>query len=253
MSRAAFQTFLIRNLINASQPLLFLAILFNSNPPLNHNTTAQCTYNTINNPKTPPEPPEEKNSQKMPDRRLLIFQESLLQQQPLSPQNPLSPTNNPNTNTAFKSSTLQTHRFQNQEYTYTPVNKLGLPVSGPGSLPAGLRLEGGSGLLGLPLRVIVAFTEIFNGVKYKGWFVSLPHSLHFFLWGVDEGLYGVMLIFSSPSSRAVIAAGPYDDPTLGGGMGKFYAVVLEKLDGGGSGSGTGNEGLGAGSMSMIAG
>jgi hypothetical protein len=37
--------------------------------------------------------------------------------------------------------------------------------------------------------------------------------------------------------RAVVAAGPYNDPTLG--TGKFYAVVLEQVGKEDSGSGMG--------------
>ncbi|BCS25790.1 uncharacterized protein APUU_50501A [Aspergillus puulaauensis] len=124
----------------------------------------------------------------MTNRRLLIFQETPLQ----SPTNPLTPTP-----TAHGIQYQQGHA----QFQYIPVNKLGLPVHGPGSLPEGL---GVGSLLNLPLRVITAFTEIFNGVKYKGW--------------------------------AIVAAGPYNDPTLGvgspggvGGTGKFYAVVLEQV------------------------
>ncbi|KAL4782988.1 hypothetical protein BJX76DRAFT_331208 [Aspergillus varians] len=124
----------------------------------------------------------------MANRRLLIFQETPLQ----SPANPLT-------------STPTSHGIPYQQpqaqFQYTPINKLGLPVHGPGSLPDGL---GVGSLLNLPLRVLSAFTEIFNGVKYKGW--------------------------------AIVAAGPYNDPTLGvgspggvGGTGKFYAVVLEQI------------------------
>ncbi|KAF7117590.1 hypothetical protein CNMCM5793_006642 [Aspergillus hiratsukae] len=71
------------------------------------------------------------------------------------------------------------------EIVYLPVNKLGLPICGPGpELPS---------ILELPLRILRAFTEIFNQPKYKGW--------------------------------AVLAAGPYHD-TLE--EGKYYAVVLEQ-------------------------
>ncbi|KAL4796373.1 hypothetical protein BDV19DRAFT_80609 [Aspergillus venezuelensis] len=130
----------------------------------------------------------------MTNRRLLIFQET-----PLHPQhqNQMSPTN-PLTPAPYN---IQQQQQSQPQFTYIPINKLGLPVHGPGSLPEGL--EVGS-LLSLPLRVISAFTEIFNGVKYKGW--------------------------------AIVAAGPYNDPTLGvgspggvGGTGKFYAVVLEQV------------------------
>lgn len=48
--------------------------------------------------------------------------------------------------------------------------------------------------------------------------------------------------------RAIVAAGPYNDPTLGvgspggvGGTGKFYAVVLEQVSSP-EGSGSGNIG-----------
>ena len=66
-----------------------------------------------------------------PTRRLLIFQEAR--------------------NTA------------SSELVYLPVNKLGLPICGPGpELPS---------ILELPLRALRAFTEIFNQPKYKGWYV----------------------------------------------------------------------------------
>ncbi|KAL6239820.1 hypothetical protein BDW75DRAFT_197473 [Aspergillus navahoensis] len=129
----------------------------------------------------------------MTNRRLLIFQETPLQQSQ-SPTNPLTP--NP------QGVPYQVQRSA-QQFQYIPINKLGLPVHGPGSLPDGL---GVGSLLNLPLRVIGAFTEIFNGPKYKGW--------------------------------ALVAAGPYNDPTLGV-TGKFYAVVLEQIsppDGGSSSS-----------------
>ncbi|EAW07790.1 uncharacterized protein ACLA_025070 [Aspergillus clavatus NRRL 1] len=72
------------------------------------------------------------------------------------------------------------------EVAYLPVNKLGLPICGPGpELPS---------ILELPLRILRAFTEIFNQPKYKGW--------------------------------AVVAAGPYHDTSE---EGKFYAVVLEQM------------------------
>ncbi|KAL2832142.1 hypothetical protein BDW59DRAFT_115867 [Aspergillus cavernicola] len=126
----------------------------------------------------------------MTNRRLLIFQESPLQSS--HSHNPLSPT-----------TPIQNQQQQQQQplpyqtspqFTYTPVNKLGLPVHGPGSLPDGLGLDS---LLKLPLRVLNAFTEIFNAPKYKGW--------------------------------AIVAAGPYTDPTLGNGTGTFFAVVLEQV------------------------
>lgn len=63
-------------------------------------------------------------------RRLLIFQETR------NPQNPV-------------------------ELVYLPVNKQGLPITGPGpELPS---------ILELPLRILRAFTEIFNLPKYSGW------------------------------------------------------------------------------------
>lgn len=68
-----------------------------------------------------------------PPRRLLIFQE----------------TRNP-----------QNHA----EIVYLPVNKQGLPITGPGpELPS---------ILELPLRILRAFTEIFNLPKYSGWYAS---------------------------------------------------------------------------------
>ncbi|KAF7163669.1 hypothetical protein CNMCM5623_008475 [Aspergillus felis] len=71
------------------------------------------------------------------------------------------------------------------EIVFLPVNKLGLPICGPGpELPS---------ILELPLRILRAFTEIFNQPKYKGW--------------------------------AVMAAGPYHDTSE---EGKYYAVVLEQ-------------------------
>ncbi|KAH1470565.1 hypothetical protein KXW28_006794, partial [Aspergillus fumigatus] len=46
------------------------------------------------------------------------------------------------------------------EIVYLPVNKLGLPICGSGpELPS---------ILELPLRILRAFTEIFNQPKYKG-------------------------------------------------------------------------------------
>ncbi|KAL4865227.1 hypothetical protein BDV12DRAFT_174960 [Aspergillus spectabilis] len=133
------------------------------------------------------------------NRRLLIFQETSIP----GTTNPLTPSpHTPSPNLPSSGGQFQTQ--------YTPINKLGLPIAGPGSLPEGLGL---GSLLSLPLRVIMAFTEIFNGVKYKGW--------------------------------AVVSAGPYNDPTLGvsspGGTGKFYAVVLEQV-----GSSTGGTGSGSG-------
>ncbi|KAL3480229.1 hypothetical protein BJX99DRAFT_220948 [Aspergillus californicus] len=137
----------------------------------------------------------------MTNRRLLIFQETPLQNQAHNPLSPVTP--NPN----------QQHIQQHlqPQFTYTPVNKLGLPVHGPGSLPDGLGL---GSLLKLPLRVLNAFTEIFNTTKYKGW--------------------------------AIVAAGPYSDPSMGlsppggNGGGMFYAVVLEQT--------SSSEGSGAGAM-----
>lgn len=68
----------------------------------------------------------------MTTRRLLIFQEAR------NPQNPA-------------------------EIVYLPLNKLGLPICGPGpELPS---------ILELPLRILRAFTEIFNQPKFKGWCV----------------------------------------------------------------------------------
>ncbi|KAJ5091857.1 hypothetical protein NUU61_006727 [Penicillium alfredii] len=94
---------------------------------------------------------------KHPARRLLIFQE----------------TRNPH-NAA--------------ELVYLPVNKLGLPICGDGpELPS---------ILELPLRILRAFTEIFNQPKYKGW--------------------------------AILSAGPYRDISE---EGKFFAVVLEQTQG----------------------
>lgn len=58
------------------------------------------------------------------------------------------------------------------EIVYLPVNKLGLPICGPGpELPS---------ILELPLRILRAFTEIFNQPKYKGWYVPrrFSFSLH---------------------------------------------------------------------------
>ncbi|KAE8360011.1 hypothetical protein BDV27DRAFT_162075 [Aspergillus caelatus] len=89
-----------------------------------------------------------------PSRRLLIFQEAR------NPQN-------------------------TAEIVYVPVNKLGLPISGPGpELPS---------ILELPLRILKAFTDIFNQPKYKGW--------------------------------AIMGAGPYHDTSA---EGKYYAVLLEQ-------------------------
>ncbi|RMJ25215.1 hypothetical protein PHISP_03905, partial [Aspergillus sp. HF37] len=94
---------------------------------------------------SPPQPPP---------RRLLIFQEAR------NPQNA-------------------------SELVYLPVNKQGLPITGPGpELPS---------ILELPLRILKAFTEIFNMPKYSGW--------------------------------AILAAGPYHDTSE---EGKYYAVMLEQ-------------------------
>ena len=74
-----------------------------------------------------------KRTDTMTTRRLLIFQEAR------NPQNPA-------------------------EIVYLPLNKLGLPICGPGpELPS---------ILELPLRILRAFTEIFNQPKFKGWCVS---------------------------------------------------------------------------------
>jgi hypothetical protein len=76
---------------------------------------------TTSTTNSPPQPPP---------RRLLIFQEAR------NPQNP-------------------------SELVYLPVNKQGLPITGPGpELPS---------ILELPLRILKAFTEIFNTPKYSGW------------------------------------------------------------------------------------
>lgn len=86
----------------------------------------------------------------MTSRRLLIFQEAR------NPQNP-------------------------SELVYLPVNKLGLPICGPGpELPS---------ILELPLRILRAFTEIFNQPKFKGWYVS-PCSVYS-MRCVDVCIYGV--------------------------------------------------------------
>lgn len=71
-----------------------------------------------------------------PSRRLLVFQE----------------TRNP----------------QNMsELVYIPVNRQGLPICGSGpELPS---------ILELPLRIVKAFTDIFNHPRYRGWWV------HFFI------------------------------------------------------------------------
>ncbi|KAL2872061.1 uncharacterized protein BJX67DRAFT_376905 [Aspergillus lucknowensis] len=143
----------------------------------------------------------------MPNRRLLIFQETPLHHTHASNQ-VHSPTLNPLTPgpaSAQAQAQAQVQAQYQPQFQYTPINKLGLPIHGPGSLPEGLGLPS---LLGLPLRVLNAFTEIFNAPKYKGW--------------------------------AIVAAGPYNDPTLGmgmgmgspggGGTGKFYAVVLEQVE-----------------------
>ncbi|KAM0105001.1 hypothetical protein ACP6JE_000326 [Aspergillus fumigatus] len=51
------------------------------------------------------------------------------------------------------------------EIVYLPVNKLGLPICGSGpELPS---------ILELPLRILRAFTEIFNQPKYKGCYPAL--------------------------------------------------------------------------------
>ncbi|PTU22537.1 hypothetical protein P175DRAFT_0555208 [Aspergillus ochraceoroseus IBT 24754] len=98
-------------------------------------------------------------------RRLLIFQES---------PNPSNPT----------------------EPIYHAVNKLGLPICGAGpDMPS---------ILDLPLRILRAFTEIFNDPRYKGW--------------------------------AIVSAAPYKDPTVSG---TFFAVVLEQVQGQVQGQGQG--------------
>ncbi|BDD54773.1 hypothetical protein MPDQ_006686 [Monascus purpureus] len=90
-----------------------------------------------------------------PSRRLLVFQE----------------TRNP----------------QNMsELVYIPVNRQGLPICGSGpELPS---------ILELPLRIVKAFTDIFNHPRYRGW--------------------------------AILSAGRYHDSSE---EGKFYAVVLEQV------------------------
>lgn len=87
-----------------------------------------------------------------PSRRLLIFQEA---------RNPANAA----------------------EIAYLPVNKLGLPICGEGPvLPD---------ILELPLRIVKAFTEIFNQPKYKGWYVILPGLLSFSFEGGGNGLQGL--------------------------------------------------------------
>ncbi|OJJ49681.1 hypothetical protein ASPZODRAFT_128182 [Penicilliopsis zonata CBS 506.65] len=79
----------------------------------------------------------------------------------------------------------ETRNPQTAEFAYLPVNRLGLPICGDGpELPS---------ILELPLRILRAFTDIFNQPKYKGW--------------------------------AVVSAGPYHDTSE---EGKFYAVILEQ-------------------------
>ena len=79
-----------------------------------------------------------------PPRRLLIFQETR------NPQNP-------------------------SELVYIPVNKQGLPITGPGpELPS---------ILELPLRILRAFTEIFNMPRYSGWYVTFPPIFLFMFLG----------------------------------------------------------------------
>ena len=103
------------------------------------NLHANSTYLILSNRNitTPPsfsnnKPKFAKENKKMSSRRLLIFQEAR------NPQNP-------------------------SELIYLPVNKLGLPICGPGpELPS---------ILELPLRILRAFTEIFNQPKFKGWYV----------------------------------------------------------------------------------
>ncbi|KAB8255109.1 hypothetical protein BDV32DRAFT_142312 [Aspergillus pseudonomiae] len=102
-----------------------------------------------------------------PSRRLLIFQEAR------NPQN-------------------------TAEVVYLPVNKLGLPICGPGpELPS---------ILELPLRILKAFTDIFNQPKYKGW--------------------------------SIMGAGPYHDTSEEGKYyacryaGKFFLIDFAKTSGG---------------------
>lgn len=85
-------------------------------------------------------------SQSLQPRRLLIFQETR------NPQNPTEPL-------------------------YVAVNRQGLPICGAGP---DLRLPS---ILELPLRVVRAFTEIFNGSRYRGWYVNFFSFLFQFLLG----------------------------------------------------------------------
>ncbi|KKK13611.1 hypothetical protein ARAM_006022, partial [Aspergillus rambellii] len=119
-------------------------------------------------------------------RRLLIFQES---------PNPSNPT----------------------EPIYHAVNKLGLPICGAGpDMPS---------ILDLPLRILRAFTEIFNDPRYKGWCVpSLLQSSWLAGW-----LAGWLAV-------AIVSAAPYKDPTVSG---TFFAVVLEQVQGQVQGQGQG--------------
>lgn len=121
----------------------------------------------------------------MTSRRLLIFQEAR------NPQNP-------------------------SELIYLPVNKLGLPICGPGpELPS---------ILELPLRILRAFTEIFNQPKFKGWYVPVP-VYRMRLVYAGEGYMG---LYANDYGwcRAIISAGPYHDVSE---EGKYYAVLLEQV------------------------
>ncbi|KAL1966479.1 hypothetical protein VTN77DRAFT_4401 [Rasamsonia byssochlamydoides] len=134
-------------------------------------TTAPSSYpSSSTTTATTPAPAHPASILYHPPRRLLIFHET---------RNPQNPT----------------------ETAYVAVNAQGLPIcGGPGleffskPVSSGLSGAGGGSVLDLPLRVIKAFTEIFNNPRYKNW--------------------------------AIVSAGPYHDPSE---EGKFYAVVLEQV------------------------
>lgn len=111
-----------------SRGTLFLACI-SSRQGIVHRPAYQISKSTIDYHSVSLSKPISNMSAPHPTRRLLIFQEA---------RNP-----------------------QSSEMVYLPVNKLGLPICGPGpEMPS---------ILELPLRALRAFTEIFNQPKYKGW------------------------------------------------------------------------------------
>jgi hypothetical protein len=79
------------------------------------------------------------------------------------------------------------------EIVYLPVNKLGLPICGPGpELPS---------ILELPLRILKAFTDIFNQPKYKGWYVFLFTLFSFCYPHVDNYKNDGLMLLTGPFWR----------------------------------------------------